>query len=140
MIANKKISTFCLIISISFSIILLGKYLSLTPIIASEKVSHLNFLWDTNISDYKKLFLSCSLDACIGRFRPLNYTLEFIDSLFVNYIIISTGHVSWKPITNFILILLCPLIFFISNKKTPLVTIIVSALFFSSFQFLSNSY
>lgn len=128
------------IFSLLISLAILIKYAHITPFIHPEKIANLTFLWDKSIPDYKKLFSSCTVDACIGRVRPLNYTLEFLDAVYLESLFRATGHISWKPISNYIIIIFAPIIFFFSNKKYPITALIVSALFFTSFEFVSNFY
>jgi hypothetical protein len=129
-----------LVFSLLISIAILIKYAHITPFIHPEKIANLTFLWDKSIPDFKKLFSSCTVDACIGRVRPLNYTLEFLDAVYLESLFKATGHTSWKPISNYIIIIFAPIVFFFSNKKYPIAALIISALFFTSFQFVSNFY
>lgn len=129
-----------IVFSLIISTAILVKYAHLTPLIHPEKISNLTFLWDKSIPDYKKLFSSCTVDACIGRVRPLNYTLEFLDAVYLESVIKSTGLISWKPLSTYIIILFAPIIFFFSNKKNPIVALIISTFFFTSFEFVSNFY
>jgi len=129
-----------IIFSLLISTTILIKYAHINPLIHPEKISNLTFLWDKSIPDYKKLFSSCTVDACIGRVRPLNYTLEFLDAVYLESVFKATGNISWKPLSNYIIILFAPIIFFFSNKKNPIAALIISTLFFTSFEFISNFY
>lgn len=132
-----KISIF---FSLSFSIFLLFEYSNIKPLIHPEKVANLIFLWSEKANWFKSLYSSCNMDACIGRFRPLNYLLEYIDAIYLKSIMHINGSLSWKPLTTITTIILAPSLFLIFNKKNLFLALFFIALFFSSFQFLSNYY
>jgi len=113
---------------------------NLHPLIHPEKVSNLVYLWDANINNFLKPFNSCRLDACIGRFRPLDYVFELIDALFIKYQIILTKKVNWVPLSTYVCIFFSPIIFAFINKRNKILSLIFIFLFFSSFQFLSDFY
>ena len=113
---------------------------SINPIIHPEKVGHLTYLWDTSINDMLKPFNSCRLDACIGRFRPLDYFIELLDALYLKYQIISTKSITWTPISTYIGLVISPLLFVLFNHRNKILSLVFVCFFFSSFQFLSDYY
>jgi hypothetical protein len=122
-------------------IIYLVNFISnLNPLIHPEKVSNLTYLWDPSINDILKPFNSCRLDACIGRFRPLDYVFELLDALYLKYQIISTSNITWTPISTYIGVIISPLLFVFNNHRNKILCLVFVFLFFSSFQFLSDYY